>query len=313
MLSNGCQQRSQRGRGTAHQSPERQRGAMHHNPKCTPEAETQRGSVTIFMTVLAALTVLLHTASELQAQARVPQEAEFQKLLADKTPPIVTIKFVLKIKSSWGESESESEATAVIVEPDGLILCSKTELGGYGGYFGGSSTSMPTDIKVLIGDDTEGLEAKLLARDSELDLIWLRIESPGDGKFTYVDLHKSAVPEIGDHIYSVSRMGKYFDRIAVVSEARVGGVTVKPRRLYVPSGPSGGLGLPVYNSRGELIGIPIRLRPNRDELEGASEMYGGWGLILPAEEIAKATQRAKEAGEQDEEEDREADDDRGDD
>jgi hypothetical protein len=32
-------------------------------------------------------------------------------------------------------------------------------------------------------------------------------------------------------------------------------------------------------------------------------MYGAWGLILPAKEVAKATQRAKEAEEQDEEED----------
>ncbi len=246
-------------------------------------------------------------------QAPGAQQADFQKLLADKTPAIVTLKFVLKTKSSWGESESESEATAVIVEPDGLILCSKTELGGYGGYFGSSRTSTPTDIKVLIGDDTEGLEAALLARDSELDLIWLRIKNPGDREFPCVDLRKSAVPAIGDHIYSVSRMGKHFDRIAVVSEGRVGGVTVKPRKLYVPSGGGGDLGLPVYNARGELIGIPIRLRPDREEQEGASQMFGGWGLILPAEEVAKATQRAKEAAQQNEEEDEDASDDKDDD
>jgi S1-C subfamily serine protease len=271
----------------------------------------QRSSLTRFMTVLAALTVPLHSVPELQAQA--PQETDFQKLLAEKTPPIVTIKFVLKTKSAWGESETESEATAVIIEPDGLILCSKTELAGYGGYFDGSSTSMPTDIKVLIGDDTEGLEATLLARDSELDLIWLRVKNPGDRKFPCVNLRDHAIPEIGDHIYSVSRMGKYFDRIAVVSEGRVGGVTVKPRALYVPSGLGVGLGLPVYNARGEMIGVPIRISPDREELERAADMYGGWGLILPAEQVAKATQRAKEVAERSEEEDREATDDGGDD
>ena len=295
-------QYAKRTRRTVHQSPERKRGDRTH-----------RDSVTVFMTVLAALTVPIHSVSELQAQTRAPQEADFQKLLADKTPAIVTIKFVLKTKSSWGESESQSEATAVIVEPDGLILCSKTELGGYGAYFGRSSTSTPTDIKVLIGDDTEGLEAMPLSRDSELDLIWLRIKDPGNRKFPHVDLHKSAVPEIGDRIYSVDRMGKYFDRIAVVREGRIGGVTVKPRKLYVPSDGGGGLGLPLYNARGELVGIPIRLKPDREELEGAPGLYGGWGLILPAAEVAKATQRAKEVAQQDEEEDREAADDQADD
>ncbi len=272
-----------------------------------------RAGAALAALILAVLATPALGLPQPQAQAPGAQQADFQKLLADKTPAIVTIKFVLKTKSRWGESESESEATAVIVEPDGLILCSKTELGGYGGYFGGSSTSTPTDIKVLIGDDTEGLEATLLARDSELDLIWLRIKDPGDRTFPCVDLHKSAVPEIGDRVYSVGRMGKYFDRIAVVREGRVGGVTVKPRKLYVPSNGGGDLGLPVYNARGELIGVPIRLRPDREEMEGASDLYGGWGLILPAEEVAKATQRAKEAVQQNEEESDEASDDKGDD
>lgn len=258
---------------------------------------------TCLVTVLVVLALGLNAAPELRAQTSTKPQADFQKLLAEKTAPIVTIKFVLKTKSSWGESESESEATAVIVEPDGLVLCSKTELGGYGEYYGSRRTSLPTDIKVLIGDDAEGLEAKLLARDSELDLIWLRIKDLGDRKLPYVDLEQSAVPEIGDHIYSVSRMGKYFDRIAVVNEGRVGGVTAKPRKLYVPSSGGSGLGLPTYNAGGELIGVPIRLRPEREELEGASDMYGAWGLILPAKEVAKATRRAKEAEAQDEEED----------
>jgi hypothetical protein len=295
-------QYSKRRRRIIHQSPERKRGDRTH-----------RQSVTALLTMLVALTVPIHSASELHAQPRAPQEADFQKLLADKTPAIVTIKFVLRTKSSWGESESESEATGVIVEPDGLILCSKTELGGYGAYFGRSSTSMPTDIKVLIGDDTEGREATLLARDSELDLIWLRIKEPSDRELPFVDLHSYTAAEIGDRIYSVDRMGKYFDRIAVVREGRVGGVTVKPRKLYVPSSGGGGLGLPVYNAHGELLGVPIRLRPAREELEVAPDMYGGWGLILPADEVAKATQRAKEAVQQDEEEEQEATDHQADD
>jgi hypothetical protein len=264
-------------------------------PSCARARQPSRRRATSLGTVLLLLGLGLQPAPELRAQAHPREQADFRQLLADKTAPIVTLKFVLKIRSNWGETEAESEATAVIVEPDGLVLCSKTELGGFGGHFGGTRTSMPTDIKVLIGDDTEGLDARLLARDSELDLIWLRIEELGDRKLPYVNLAEHAVPEIGDHLYSVTRMGKYFDRIAVVREGRVGGITAKPRRLYVPSGGGGSLGLPVYNAAGALIGFPIRLRPEREELEGAPDAYSAWGLILPAQDVAKATQRAKEA------------------
>lgn len=267
---------------------------------------TSRTGAALVVPILAALAAPAWAVLQSEAQTPGAEQADFQKLLADKTSAIVTIKYVLKTKSRWGESEDEEEATAVIVEPDGLILCSKTELGGYGGYFGGSGTSMPTDIKVLIGDDSEGLEATLLARDSELDLVWLCIKDPGDRKFPCVDLHSFAVPQVGDRVYSVGRMGKYFDRIPIVREGRVGGVTVKPRKLFVPSGGGGDLGLPVYNARCELIGVPIRLRPDREEMEGAPDLYGGWGLILPAEEVAKATERAKEAAEQNEAEDNDA-------
>ena len=68
------------------------------------------------------------------------------------------------------------------------------------------------------------------------------------------------------------------------------------------------LGLPVYNTRGELIGVPIRQMPDREEMEGGRGMYGGWGLILPGEEVVKATQRAKQAAELEEEDDETADD-----
>jgi S1-C subfamily serine protease len=235
-------------------------------------------------------------------QAQAARAADFQKLLADKTPAIVTIKFVLKTEARWGDSDEEREATGVIIEPDGLVLCSKTTLGDYGSYYGGSR-AIPTDIKVLIGDDTEGIDAKLIARDSELDLTWLRIEAADkDQKFPYVDLRQSARPSIGERFYCVSRMGKYFGHVGIVSEGRIGGLTRKPRRLYVPSNGQGDLGLPVYDADGKVIGVPIRQRPEREELEGAGSFYGAWGLILPVEEVINATQRAKEVASADESE-----------
>jgi S1-C subfamily serine protease len=242
------------------------------------------------------------------ASAWADSEADFSELLAKKSPAIVSIKYVLKIKSQFGENENERETAGVVIEPDGLLLCANSQLGA-GSWMrraGGSAT--PTDIKVLIGDDAEGLDAEIIARDSELDLTWPRIKEPGDRKFSAISLKKGAVPEIGQRIYSVSRLGKYFDRVAVVREARLGGVTHKPRKLFVPSGGSGSLGLPVYTANGQVIGVAISQMPGPGEMQGPGGFYGASGLILPADEVIKATQRALEAARDEEEDEEEGDD-----
>ena len=233
------------------------------------------------------------------AAARLPAQhttgADFQKLLADKAAAIVTVKFVLKVNSSWGDSENEREISGVMIEPDGLVMCSNTLMGGFRARGRRSrDVATPRDIKILIGDDTEGLDAQLVARDTELDLAWIRIEDPGEARFATIDLSASVEPAIGEPVYSLTRMGKYFDRAPLVREARLGGVTSKPRPLYLPSGGSSALGLPVFNADGAVVGVTIRQTPEEDELGGGQGWGGAFGVILPASEAVRATQRAKE-------------------
>jgi S1-C subfamily serine protease len=253
--------------------------------------------------VVSCAIVLAVTLPALTAPLQADEQAQFQKLLADAAPATVTIKFVLKTRSSWGESEDEREVSGVMIAPDGLVLCASSNLGADRWMSRSGGTATPTDIKILVGDDTEGLDARLIARDSELDLSWLRIEDPGERKFAFVPLGEAPTPEIGERVYSVGRLGKYFDRAPVVREGRIGGITTKPRRLYYPTGDVGGLGLPCYDGRGEVIGVFVTQLPDPEEMEGAgSEWFGGYGLILPTTEVIKATRRAQEIAELDEEE-----------
>jgi len=254
------------------------------------------------------LAMLVAALAVMPAASRAEEEADFQKLLAEKTPAIVTVKFVLKIKSNWGENESEQEITGVVISEDGLVLCANSMLGGGSWVRRSGGTATPTDIKVLIGDDTEGREAKLIARDTELDLTWLKIKEPGDKKLAFVNLTSEAKPAIGDRIYSISRLPKYFDRVAVVRAGRLGGITTKPRKLFVPNGGGGGLGLPVYNAKREIIGVLVMQSPDEDEMEGGGYM-GGASLILPAGDVAKATKRALQATEDEDDENLDDEDD----
>jgi S1-C subfamily serine protease len=231
-------------------------------------------------------------------------QTAYQQVAKDRAESLVTITFVLKMKmGGMGDQESEEETSGVMIDPTGLVLVSNNQLSGFIGLMrrfssGGGISAIPTDIKVLVGDDTEGLEAELIARDTELDLAWVRIKEPGDRKFAAVDLGESVKPSLGQTLLSVGRLGKFFDRVPAVEELRISAFTSKPRDLYIPSG-GGSLGLPVYTLDGKLVGVAVMQMPDSEDSGGSpfsmmGSMNSGGGVILPAPAVVKATQRAKE-------------------
>jgi hypothetical protein len=232
--------------------------------------------------------------------------SDYEQLATAKADALVTVKFVLKLKMGGmmgGDQESNTEITGIMIEPKGLVLCSNTQLGGIPPMFrriasrmGGDASATPTDIKVLVGDDSEGVEAKLLARDTDLDLAWIQIKDPKTYK--HVDITpKTSKPKVGQRVLYLTRMGKFFDRVVTIDEGRIGGLTSKPRELYV--GGDSGSGVPVFMPNGDFLGVTITQTPDEEDSdEGPMAMFGaltgrGPGLILPASEIAKATERAK--------------------
>lgn len=263
--------------------------------------------------VLPAIVALLAATASPSAQAA--ESDEYQKFLNKKSPAVVRVKFVLKVKmggmmAGMGDQESENEINGVMIDPKGLVLCSNSQLGGFVsmisrmmGPAGAGISATPTDFKILLGDDVEGREAELLARDTELDLAWVKIKEPGDKPFEHVDFSKGAKPEIGERVVAVRRMGKYFARSAVVIEGHIGGVTAKPRDLYVPSGEIAmAFGLPIYLRDGKVIGVTILQMPEEEDVEpDPMAMFGRLsnmqemmsGVILPAADVAKATRRAR--------------------
>lgn len=229
--------------------------------------------------------------------AVVSNEPDFQKLADQHSPAIVTIKFVLKMSmGGMGEQEQDTETFGLMIDKTGLIMVSNTTMGGFAGMMrqmrGMEMSIKPTNIKVLVGDDTVGVEAKLIARDTELDLAWVRIDKPAEKGYAAVDLKSSAELKLGEKFYTVGREGKFFDRVVSVNEGRVAAVAKKPRHLFLPGGE---MGMPVFNGAGQLVGVSVLQMPQDDEGEGGGGFFGG-GMggpaILPASEIITATERA---------------------
>jgi S1-C subfamily serine protease len=257
------------------------------------------------MTTLAAALAVLATAG--LSTARGDEKVNHAAFVAARTLSLVTVKFVMKIKmGGMGNREQEGEITAVMIDPKGVVLCSNTQLGGISASMRRMMQTdisiVPSELKILIGDDTEGIDAELVARDSELDLAWVRIKDAGDKKFDAVDLTDSALAELGQRVIAVRRMGRFFARTVVVAEGRVGGITKKPRDLYIPTGNIGNaVGLPIYTTAGKILGVTIIQMPDSAEMGGFSSFQESAALvILPAADVVKATKRALASVEEDE-------------
>lgn len=235
-------------------------------------------------------------------------DIDYPGFVAEKDKPLVTLKYILKVSmgGGGGAEESEAEAPGLLISGDGLVICSNTELGGFVGLMtqmmpGAAPNIQPREIKVLIGDDDEGVEATLVARDTDLDLAWIKIDEPAETPYAHVDFSKAASVKVGEPLVMVYRMPKHFDRLPVFSEFRVAGLATKPRDLIIPGAAVQNAGLPVYNTDGVTVGIVIVQLPDAggdqmDQMSFLEDMMSAsssGGVILPAENVVKATKRAR--------------------
>lgn len=259
------------------------------------------------MTAVAGLAVGMMTLHAAAADTAAPTPAAiaahddknelYHSLIKNVSPAMVSIKMVLKLEGG-GDQAQDAEVTGLMIDPKGMILISNAMIGGMMRMM----TITPTNIKVLFEDDedgAEGISAKLIARDSELDLAWFMIDDDKarDRTFKFVELAGGAPAGLGDSLYTLRRMDKFFDRVLTVAEGRVGGTTTKPRNLVVPSGFQVDPGGPVFGADGKLVGFGAFILPGDEDLEmsGVGQLYGRTGpLILPVADVKSATERAKE-------------------
>lgn len=224
--------------------------------------------------------------------ALLPQgEPNYTKVVADSGPALVTIKYVMAIEAGGQSQEREAEAVGVMIDNNGLVLCAGVDMGAFpGGPRAGLSVT-PKKIRVLIGDDTEGVEATLVSRDSEVDLAWVRIDKPADKGYAHLDFAKSAQVAQGERVVLLTRLDKFFDRVIGVADIKVGAIAKKPRTLMVPADPIRTYGRPVFNESGAVVGYTVVQAPSQEEAADENNFRGAI-CVLPASEVASATERA---------------------
>lgn len=213
---------------------------------------------------------------------------------------LVRVKCVMTMESPWGgeAEEQEMELSGTLISADGNVLLANSMLGGlYSRMYGGVQTTL-RDIKVLVGDDTEGLDATIVARDTDRDLCWLTLDEKPAEPLPFLDITAEAERPIpGQSVFQTTRLGEFFARAPVVNEAYISAELSTPRDLLYIGSSSLEVGLPAVDRTGAFVGFVITQMPDSDELEASGGMGGSWSesyiwAVLPAAEVVKATEDA---------------------
>lgn len=218
---------------------------------------------------------------------------------------VVTVRLVLKTSISFGgeaqEEEEKTDATGTVIDPSGLTVVSlydtdpaevyKRMMGGEGmdqSKF--SVESKVTDLKLRFADGKE-VPAKVVLRDNDLDLAFVRPQEKLADPVPALDLSDAAAPDLLDQIVWLDRLREEGDWGIITGLDRIATILHKPRTMYIPWNGDfvAELGAPAFSLEGKLVGILVmRLRPSA----GAREEGGMLAVMLPAADILEVAKQA---------------------
>jgi len=255
---------------------------------------------------------LVGIVSSVSAQEGV--ESKGRAILEKNQDAVVTVQLVIKQKFSMmgagsEEDESKQEATGVVIAPDGLTVLALSTTDPTSIYESMVSNmddkfkieSNLSDVKILLGDGTE-IPAKVVLRDKDLDLAFIRPTEKPAKPLAALDLSQSGEPQMLDPLIALNRLGRVAGRAYCASIERVYAVVHKPRTFYVPGNDPthSGLGSPLFTLDGKIVGI-ITLRTIKTSSGGLGGMMGSLAggmddsmiaIIVPAADIEEAALQA---------------------
>ena len=230
---------------------------------------------------------------------------------------IVNVRVVLKMRMSMGGREMQSmdesvETVGTVIDPSGLTVLSLGSLNpgammnkiigsssGGGGQERVDFGSEPTDVKIRLSDGRE-IAAKIVLRDEDLDLAFLRPTTKPDKPLVAINLSDAARPALLDAVVVLSRLGRVGGWTPAASLQTIGAIIERPRTFFVTeSGAAGAMGTPAFLPSGKVVGLLTMRsvqagRPGMFSMMGGTEGLGLLPVILPAEDVLEIAKQAKE-------------------
>lgn len=230
---------------------------------------------------------------------------------------IVNVRIVLKMRMSMGGREMQAsddpvDTVGTVIDPSGLTVLSLGALnpGALMSRIMGSNsnsgsgepaveiTSEPTDVKIRLSGGQE-LPARIVLRDEDLDLAFLRPTRTPEKPLVAIDLNQSAAPALLDQVLVLTRLGRVGGWTAGASLHDIGAIIEKPRTFYVLAGSASSMGTPAFLTNGKVVGLlTLRQieggRASMASMVGGSEGLGMLPVILPAADVLEIAKQAPE-------------------
>ena len=228
---------------------------------------------------------------------------------------VVNVRVVLKMRISVGGREMQSmdeslEAVGTVIDPSGLTVMSLGSLNPGSmmnkmmGSAGGSQDRMeigsePADVKLRLPDGRE-LSARIVLRDEDLDLAFLRPTLKPEKPLVAINLSDEGRPALLDPVVILGRLGRVGGWTPSAALQTIGAIIEKPRTFYViETGGTGGMGTPAFTVSGKVVGLLTMRsvqagRPGMFSMMSGTEGLGLLPVILPAEDVREIAQQAPE-------------------
>jgi S1-C subfamily serine protease len=231
----------------------------------------------------------------------VEERAAARAVVAKRADAVVVVLATFKLRINVGGREQATDQAAqtngTILDASGLTVFSLQQIQPdeamtrmYSRQMQAGSkievTSEPSDIRMHLADGRE-LAAKLVLRDEDLDLAFIRPTEPLTAPLAFVDA-PTGKPAMLDTLTLVRRTNEATGWIAASSFANVEYIIDKPRTYYqVAIIGGGGAGSPLFDLAGRFVGVLLM----RDTGTRGATVPG----VLPADDIRLVAKQAPAA------------------
>jgi S1-C subfamily serine protease len=247
------------------------------------------------------LLPLILTASVGVCSAQTSDErAAARDVVKKRGDAVVMVLATLKIRASVGGTEQtidqQAQANGTVLDASGLAVMSLSTLQPDDIMARNLSTrvqpgtrvevtSEPSGIRMHLADGRE-VPARLVLRDQDLDLAFIRPVDPPSAPMTWIDAPATR-PSLMDLLFVIQRTSETTGWSTAAAFGNVQLVIDKPRTYYqvaMPTIGGSGLGAPIFDSAGRFVGVIVMRNPGSRTAAAAG--------VLPADDIREVAKQA---------------------
>ncbi len=249
--------------------------------------------------VAAVMACVFGAATALPAQS--PEErATARDVVRKKAEAVVMVMATLKIRANVGgqeqQVEQQAQANGTILDAAGLTVLSLSTLQPDDMMARSLSArtrpgtrvdviSEPSNVRMRTGDGRE-IAARLVLRDEDLDLAFIKPIEPPSPAVTWIDA-PAAKPSLLDLLFVIQRTTETSGFSTAATFGNVQLVIDKPR-LYFQAAMAGigasALGSPVFDAAGRFVGVIV--------MRSTGSRGPALTAILPADDIRDIAKQA---------------------